>query len=51
MVSDSGICIDFNTWMNDGIVADSDPSREFDESVNKARAVAVALQYAERGLT
>jgi anthranilate synthase component I len=34
-----------------GIVADSNPSREFDESVNKARAVAVALQYAERGLT
>jgi anthranilate synthase component I len=34
-----------------GIVADSDPSREFEESVNKARAVAVALQYAERGLT
>lgn len=34
-----------------GIVADSDPAREFDESVNKARAVAVALQYAERGLT
>jgi anthranilate synthase component 1 len=34
-----------------GIVADSDPSREYDECVNKARAVAVAIQYAERGLT
>ncbi|MBL8160652.1 MAG: anthranilate synthase component I [Anaerolineae bacterium] len=33
-----------------GIVADSDPAFEFEESVNKARAVAVAIQYAERGL-
>jgi anthranilate synthase component 1 len=33
-----------------GIVADSDPTREYEESINKARAVAVALQYAERGL-
>jgi anthranilate synthase component I len=33
-----------------GIVADSDPAREYEESVNKARAVAVAIQYAERGL-
>jgi anthranilate synthase component I len=33
-----------------GIVADSDPSNEYEESVNKARAVAVAIQYAERGL-
>ena len=34
-----------------GIVADSDPSNEYEESVNKARAVAVAIQYAENGLT
>jgi anthranilate synthase component 1 len=34
-----------------GIVADSDPANEYEESVNKARAVAVAIQYAENGLT
>lgn len=33
-----------------GIVADSDPAREHQESVNKARALAVAIQYAENGL-
>ncbi|MBP8973961.1 MAG: anthranilate synthase component I [Anaerolineae bacterium] len=33
-----------------GIVADSDPSREYEETVNKARAMAVALQSAEEGL-
>lgn len=33
-----------------GIVADSDPTSEYEESINKARAVAVAIQYAERGL-
>lgn len=33
-----------------GIVADSEPSREYDESVNKARAVAVAVTNAEEGL-
>ena len=33
-----------------GIVADSDPSKEYDESINKARAVAAAIQYAEKGL-
>ncbi len=33
-----------------GIVADSDPSLEFEESINKARAVAAAIQYAENGL-
>ncbi|MBN1680769.1 MAG: anthranilate synthase component I [Anaerolineae bacterium] len=33
-----------------GIVADSDPSREYDETVNKARAVAVAINNAETGL-
>ncbi|MBZ0277393.1 MAG: anthranilate synthase component I, partial [Anaerolineae bacterium] len=32
-----------------GIVADSDPAREFEETINKARAVAVAVQYAEQG--
>jgi len=33
-----------------GIVADSDPAKEYDECVNKARALAVAIQYAEAGL-
>jgi len=33
-----------------GIVADSDPASEYDECVNKARALAVAIQYAESGL-
>lgn len=33
-----------------GIVADSDPAREYEESVNKARAVAMALRRAEEGL-
>jgi anthranilate synthase component 1 len=33
-----------------GIVADSDPAREYEECLNKARAVAVAIQYAEQGL-
>jgi anthranilate synthase component 1 len=33
-----------------GIVADSDPSKEYDECVNKAKAVALAIEYAERGL-
>jgi len=33
-----------------GIVADSDPASEYQESLNKARAVSVAIQYAERGL-
>lgn len=33
-----------------GIVADSDPATEYQESVNKARAVAVAIQRAEQGL-
>jgi anthranilate synthase component 1 len=32
-----------------GIVADSDPAHEFDETVNKARALAVAIRRAERG--
>ncbi len=34
-----------------GIVADSDPATEYEESVNKARAVSVAIQRAERGLS
>jgi anthranilate synthase component 1 len=33
-----------------GIVADSDPAREYDETVNKARAVAIAVKNAEEGL-
>ncbi|MEZ4666639.1 MAG: anthranilate synthase component I [Anaerolineae bacterium] len=33
-----------------GIVADSDPAKEFQESINKAKAVAAAIQYAENGL-
>ncbi len=32
-----------------GIVADSVPANEFDETVNKARALMKALEYAERG--
>jgi anthranilate synthase component 1 len=33
-----------------GLVADSDPAREYEESVNKARALAVAVGRAEAGL-
>jgi anthranilate synthase component 1 len=33
-----------------GIVADSDPAREYEETINKAKAVAVAIEYAEQGL-
>jgi anthranilate synthase component 1 len=33
-----------------GIVADSNPAREYDETVNKARAVAIAVTNAEEGL-
>jgi len=33
-----------------GIVADSDPTYEFNESMNKAKALAVAVEHAERGL-
>jgi anthranilate/para-aminobenzoate synthase component I len=32
-----------------GIVADSDPAREHHECLNKARALAVAVERAERG--
>jgi anthranilate synthase component 1 len=31
-----------------GIVADSDPQREYEESWNKAKAMAEALEYAEQ---
>lgn len=33
-----------------GIVADSDPTKEYEESINKARALAVAIRRAEHGL-
>ena len=33
-----------------GIVYDSDPDREFDETVNKAKALMRAIEFAERGL-
>jgi anthranilate synthase component 1 len=33
-----------------GIVADSDPASEWRETLNKARALAVAVEVAERGL-
>lgn len=33
-----------------GIVADSDPAREYEETVNKARAIAVAVDNVEAGL-
>jgi anthranilate synthase component 1 len=33
-----------------GIVADSVPEREYEESVNKARALVRAIEMAEKGL-
>jgi anthranilate synthase component 1 len=33
-----------------GIVADSDPATEYQESLNKAGALAVAVEQAEQGL-
>jgi anthranilate synthase component I len=33
-----------------GIVADSEPTKEYEECINKAKAVLAAVQYAERGL-
>ncbi|PJF41166.1 MAG: anthranilate synthase component I [Chloroflexi bacterium] len=33
-----------------GIVADSDPALEYEETINKAKAVAVAIRHAEEGL-
>jgi anthranilate synthase component 1 len=32
-----------------GLVADSDPEREYEESCNKARALLAAVETAERG--
>jgi anthranilate synthase component I len=34
-----------------GIVADSDPGKEYEESLNKARAVSTAIRQAEEGLS
>ena len=42
-----GMC---NLQAGGGIVADSDPTYEFNESLNKAKALAVAVEHAERGL-
>jgi anthranilate synthase component 1 len=33
-----------------GIVADSDPAREYEETINKARAMSNAIRYAESGI-
>ena len=33
-----------------GIVADSDPATEYQETINKARAMAMAIRQAEEGL-
>ena len=33
-----------------GIVHDSDPTKEFDETVNKAKAIMAAIDFAENGL-
>lgn len=33
-----------------GIVADSDPAKEYEECFNKARPVALAIEFAEKGL-
>lgn len=33
-----------------GLVADSDPTSEYHESINKSKAVLAAVEYAERGL-
>jgi anthranilate synthase component 1 len=39
------------TWQSGaGLVADSDPTREWHETINKARAVALAVETAEQGL-
>jgi anthranilate synthase component 1 len=39
-----------NVQAGGGIVADSDPTYEFNESMNKAKALAVAVEQAEKGL-
>jgi len=33
-----------------GIVHDSDPTKEFDETMNKAKAIMAAIDFAENGL-
>jgi len=33
-----------------GVVADSDPSKEYQETVNKAKATIKAIEAAERGI-
>ncbi len=33
-----------------GIVADSDPTREYEETLHKAQALAEAIEQAEQGL-
>ena len=33
-----------------GIVHDSDPTKEFEETVNKAKAIMAAIDFAENGL-
>jgi anthranilate synthase component 1 len=54
-------CINIRTIVTDGqrayiqagggIVADSNPQREYEETVNKAKAVMAAVEMAEKGLT
>jgi anthranilate synthase component 1 len=39
-----------NLQAGGGIVADSDPTREWEETLHKARALGVAIDMAERGL-
>ncbi len=39
-----------NLQAGGGIVADSDPTAEYHESINKAKALSVAVEEAERGL-
>ena len=34
-----------------GVVHDSDPTKEYEETVNKAKAVMAAIDFAENGLT
>ncbi len=58
--SNLNTCIVIRTmYMNDGvvtfqsgagIVADSDPAREYEESISKAEAIMQAVDFAERGL-
>ena len=43
---------DNNLWIQAGagIVADSDPVKEFEETLNKARGLRRAVELAEKGL-